>query len=111
MKQGSLVVVPFPFTDLSAVKQRPCLVLSGNNFNKNHEDLIVAAITSQTQNTDNGTVSIFEKDLQEGSLPKNSFIKCHKVFTVHKDLIRKTVGILDTTKMVEVKKNFDHMWK
>jgi mRNA-degrading endonuclease toxin of MazEF toxin-antitoxin module len=39
--------VPFPFTDLSAVKQRPALVLSPDRLNKARVDIVVAAITSQ----------------------------------------------------------------
>jgi mRNA-degrading endonuclease toxin of MazEF toxin-antitoxin module len=45
--QGDVVLVPFPFTDLSAVKQRPALVLSPDRLNKARVDIVVAAITSQ----------------------------------------------------------------
>jgi mRNA interferase MazF len=45
--QGDVVLVPFPFTDLSATKQRPALVLSPERLNKIRPDLVLAAITSQ----------------------------------------------------------------
>ena len=45
--QGDVVLVLFPFTDLSSVKQRPGLVLSPERLNKVRPDLVVAAITSQ----------------------------------------------------------------
>src|SRR5438132_13678263 len=45
--QGDVVLVPFPFTDLSATKQRPALVLSPERLNKIRRDLVLAAITSQ----------------------------------------------------------------
>jgi mRNA interferase MazF len=45
--QGDVVLVPFPFTDLSAIKQRPALVLSPDRSNEVRPDLVVAAITSQ----------------------------------------------------------------
>jgi PemK-like, MazF-like toxin of type II toxin-antitoxin system len=45
--QGDVVLVPFPFTDLSATKQRPALVLSPERLNKLRPDLVLAAITSQ----------------------------------------------------------------
>jgi mRNA interferase MazF len=46
-KQGDVVLVPFPFTDLSAIKQRPGLVISPERLNDTRPDLVVAAITSQ----------------------------------------------------------------
>jgi mRNA interferase MazF len=45
--QGDVVLVPFPFTDLTAIKQRPALVLSPDRLNQKRPDLVVAAITSQ----------------------------------------------------------------
>jgi mRNA interferase MazF len=46
-KQGDILLLPFPFTDLSGKKQRPAVVVSGNSYNKAHPDLILAPITSQ----------------------------------------------------------------
>jgi hypothetical protein len=48
--QGDVVLVPFRFTDLSAVKQRPALILSPKRLNNVRTDLIVAAISSQIPN-------------------------------------------------------------
>jgi mRNA interferase MazF len=47
-KQGDVLLVPFPFTDQSAVKQRPAVVLSGEAYNRSHHDVILAPITSQS---------------------------------------------------------------
>ncbi len=46
-KRGDVVLVPFPFTDLSTTKQRPALVVSSDQFNATRNDVLVAAITSQ----------------------------------------------------------------
>ena len=46
-KLVDVVLVPFPFTDLSSAKQRPALVISADAFNSTREDVLVAAITSQ----------------------------------------------------------------
>ena len=47
-KRGDIVLVPFPFTDFSTLKQRPALVISSNTFNNSREDVILVAITSQS---------------------------------------------------------------
>jgi mRNA interferase MazF len=49
-RQGDVLLVPFPFTDQSGVKQRPAVVLSGVDYNRTHPDLILAPITSQITN-------------------------------------------------------------
>jgi mRNA interferase MazF len=46
-RRGDVVLVPFPFTDLSSAKQQPALVVSADAFNLTREDVLVAAITSQ----------------------------------------------------------------
>ena len=47
-KPGEVVLVPFPFTDLSTTKQRPAVILSRARFNRERHDVILAAITSYT---------------------------------------------------------------
>jgi mRNA interferase MazF len=44
-KQWDIVLVPFPFTDLSTTKKRPGLIISPNEYNKSN-DIIIAFITS-----------------------------------------------------------------
>lgn len=46
-KRGDIVLVSFPFTDLSSSKTRPALVVSPDSFNQTMQDLVLAAITSQ----------------------------------------------------------------
>ena len=46
-RRGDIVLVPFPFTDLSSSKRRPALVVSPDTFNERMQDLLLAAITSQ----------------------------------------------------------------
>jgi mRNA interferase MazF len=47
LKFGDIVLVPFPFTDQSAVKRRPSVVISGKDYNGQHPDTILMPVTSQ----------------------------------------------------------------
>ena len=46
-RRGDIVLVPFPFTDLSSTKKRPALVVSPDKFNEHAQDVVLVAITSQ----------------------------------------------------------------
>ena len=98
--QGDVVLVPFPFTDLSAIKQRPSLVLSPARSNKVRPDLVVAAITSQIPKAPrDDEVLLSGNELKETGLPKPSVIKLSKIFTIHQGLIRKRIGhVSDSTR-------------
>ena len=44
---GDIILVPFPFTDQSATKKRPAVVISSETYNTERPDLIIMAVTSQ----------------------------------------------------------------
>ena len=48
---GDVLLVPFPFTDQSATKKRPAVVISSEPYNTERPDLIIMAITSQLRLT------------------------------------------------------------
>ena len=68
-RQGDIVLVSFPFTDLTSSKRRPALVLSPDSFNAAGEDLVLAAVTSHITD-DPHAVRLWRGDLAEGGLPK-----------------------------------------
>jgi mRNA interferase MazF len=51
-KQGDILLVPIPFTDLSSQKRRPVIVISNNFYNKKTTDILVVAMTSNPIETD-----------------------------------------------------------
>ena len=78
--QGDVVLVPFPFTDLSSVKQRPALVLSPERLNKVRPDLVLAAITSQIPDVvGEDEILLSDTDLRTTGLLKASIIKLGKI--------------------------------
>jgi mRNA interferase MazF len=46
---GDVVLVPFPFTDQSATKKRPAVVVSSQAYNSSRRDIMIMAITSQVR--------------------------------------------------------------
>jgi mRNA interferase MazF len=92
-----IVVVPFPFSDLTNTKRRPALVIA--QLTKN--DLILCLITSQ-YTSDNYTTQIEDNDFETGSLNKTSYIKSNRVFTANERIIAYKVGQLTEEKINEV---------
>jgi mRNA interferase MazF len=93
-KFGGVVLVPFPFTDQSSIKKRPAVVVSSDRYNREHPDVVVMAITSQSRTallSDHRPIA----DWQGAGLLKASVIK-PIVTTVETQLILKTLGKLQT---------------
>jgi len=86
LRPGSLVTVSFPFTDLSAVKRRPALVLIVHG-----QDLIVCGVTSKISRR-RDAIPINDREMAEGRLPKRSEVRPLKLFTIHRALIHRLVG-------------------
>ncbi|MBI2445316.1 type II toxin-antitoxin system PemK/MazF family toxin [Candidatus Micrarchaeota archaeon] len=89
--------MPFPFSDLSGVKQRPALVLSTSAFNERHDDLVCCMITSHLDG-EPGCPTISQKDLSSGVLAFDSKIKPYRLFTVQTQLVVKKLGVLGPAK-------------
>jgi len=88
---GEILLVPVPFTDLSSHKRRPVLVLSKEEYNRQAEDLIVAAITSLID-TKPYTVVFSNDDMKEGNLKVESCIRADKIYTLSQTLVVKRFG-------------------
>jgi mRNA interferase MazF len=109
-KQGDIVLLPVPFSDLSNRKQRPVLVISNNSYNDITDDIVVVAITSQLKNLDYSVV-IESKDLNEGMLKVASAIRADKVYTLSKDIVRKKFGQVNTEVLANVRKKINELIK
>ena len=91
--QGDVVLVPFPFTDLSATKQRPALVLSPKRLNKTRPILWSRQLLRRCRLRSTRMKFCYRaSELGAAGLPKPSIIKLGKIFTIHQGLIRKKLG-------------------
>ncbi len=102
MKQGDIVLIPFPFTDLSATKKRPALIISNESFNK-ERNLILIAISTKIGMIKHSK-PINQSNLQEGKLNKPSFLRFHNMFIGEKRLIIKKIAKINKNYLKEAKK-------
>jgi mRNA interferase MazF len=87
--KGDIVVVLFPFSDLSSAKKRPALVLA----TPDGEDVILCQITSRMV-SDRNAILIGENDFLSGSLRQESNVRPTRIFTADKRIIQYTAGHL-----------------
>lgn len=89
LARGSVVLVPFPFSDLSQSKLRPAVVLASAS----HGDFILCQVTSKTYG-DPASIALTKAEFSEGELQRDSYVRPGKLFTASSRLIRRSVGTL-----------------
>ncbi|MBT3348931.1 type II toxin-antitoxin system PemK/MazF family toxin [bacterium] len=95
---GKIVLIPFPFTDLTSTKIRPALIISAKNETA---DLIVAFISSH-QKSDGLPI----KKSAENGLKVDSTIRFNKIATLNKKLILGEIGEISRDFLEKKKKYF-----
>ena len=94
---GAVVLVRFPFSDLSASKLRPAVVLA----NVERGDWILCQITSNAY-ANPLAVEIDESDFASGSLIKTSYARPGKLFSANTSLMQRVAGELKQQKLTAV---------
>lgn len=89
--QGDIVLIPYPYTDLSNTKQRPVVIISKNSVNK--QNFIVAKVTSVNRN-DHFSFPIRTEDV-DVKLKYKSEARTNEVFTLHRSLIIKKFATME----------------
>ena len=97
--KGDVVVLPFPFSDLSSSKKRPALVAA----KLQGDDIILCQITSEARR-DNYAVPLEAKDFKTGKLDIKSMVRPNKIFTADTSIIAYKIGTLKETKTKDVEK-------
>lgn len=87
---GEVILLSYPFTDVTGVKLRPVLVLLDTGDN----DILVARITTKITQT---LYDVQILEFQVAGLLKQSVVQLHKVNTVEKSLINRRLGMMESS--------------
>ena len=94
---GSVILISFPFSDLSQRKMRPAVVVA----NAERDDWILCQITSNPYG-DRRAVSLTERSFSKGSLHRDSFARPAKLFTASQELMVSQIGTLTKSSLSQV---------
>ena len=105
-KQRDIVLIAVPYSDLSATKQRPVLILSSDAHLRRSPDMLAVTITSNLNASMIGV--IFDTtEMEAGNLPRQSLIRADKVHNLRQGSIIKTFGVLNKPTFAKVLAELD----
>ena len=105
--KGKIILIPFPFTDLTSTKLRPALVLY-----EGEKDVVAAFISSRTDKPKPIDIIINEKNVEfkQTGLKLTSTIRLDKVATLSKDLIIGEIGEIGPKLKKEVNRKISEIY-
>lgn len=103
MKRGTIVLTPFPFTDLSGQKVRPAVVVSRSD--RQGRDVLLAFISGQQPSSLSQTdlrIEDSHRDFGQTGLKKSSIVKLDKLVTIEISILLGELGELSVTLLREM---------
>ncbi|MBS3092086.1 type II toxin-antitoxin system PemK/MazF family toxin [Candidatus Pacearchaeota archaeon] len=97
--KGEVVILPFPYTDLSTIKKRPALIVA----TLKGENIILAQITTKHRD-DEDALTLKKTDFISGVLKMDSLIMPSILFTVESSTVNYKAGKIKPEKIKEVEK-------
>ncbi len=95
MPKGDIVLIPFPYTNLSGNKLRPALVVLQTEF-----DVVVAFITTKLQWQETTDMLLYPSVVN--GIKKPSLVRLNKLATIDKDLIIGIIGSINQVEQTEI---------
>lgn len=108
---GELVIAAFPFSSLTAIKRRPCLVLAEGDT---PDDFIVAFVTSVTATSRLPSATLIEPNhpvWRQTGLKVASVIRADKLVTLNDSVISGAIGVLPPDVLAEVRKKLRTLFR
>lgn len=102
---GEIVLIPFPFSDLTGTKKRPALVLA--EIGEKQEIICVMLTSIQTGSEYEHSISCWE----DAGLLKPTCAKIHRIFTISCYMVHKKIGKLDQKEYVEILQKVLNLFK
>jgi mRNA interferase MazF len=105
VKRGTVVLVRYPFTDLSSFKVRPAVVMTANELLSKIDDVLCLFISSTLPEELLETDFVVEKThpaFQRTGLQFRSVFRTHKLALLHKSLVLRVLGELNDDLMAEI---------
>ena len=100
LKRGDVVLIPFPYTDLSATKTRPAVVVSSELYHAVRSELLLAYLSSRLSSVD-AELDYVLQDWKEAGLLKPTFMR-PKIAAIEPSLIVYRAGVLSERDMAGV---------
>lgn len=88
MKKGDIVLIPFPFSDLTGEKLRPALIISSSSL-----DISVCFITTQFHWKEKNDFEVLPSE--QNGLKKSSIVRIGKFATIDKELVIGKLGTIE----------------
>ncbi len=107
--KGKIVLLPFPFTDLTKAKLRPALVIL-----ESKEDVVVCFISSKVKETKSETEILLSSnhiEFEQSGLKTDSVIRLDKLATILKELIIGEVGIIGKELIKEINQKISKIYQ
>ena len=104
MKRGDIVLIKFPFTDLTSTKVRPALIISNKNYNTTQNDVILILITSNVSriSPDDYFLDPNNPEFSKTGLKQASVFRVGKIQTLSKKLLNSKLGTIGTNTLKEI---------
>ncbi len=111
MKRGTVVLIRYPFTDLSSIKVRPALVISNDNYNANQDDVVFLLITSNISriSPDDYVLETTNPEFKNTGLSQASAFRMGKIVTLKNNLLKRELGIAGPNTLKEIEKRLRNL--
>lgn len=104
MSPGEVVLIQFPFTDLTSTRVRPGVIVSSPQFNTG-EDVIVMMVTSAaSRSTADVRIRSSDPEFPATGLKVDSTFRAGKIYTLSKHLIKRRLGVVGPSLRTRLKK-------